>query len=92
MIDTNTMALAQQLQDIRDGYTALLALWHQIAVGGSVTLTALAALAWKFRDRWTNKAVLAHIEAVAVDAVAQGKGMAQTIVDSRAGTGDGGKP
>ena len=37
MIDTNTLALAQQMQDIKDGYLALKSLLGGVAVGGVIS-------------------------------------------------------
>ena len=39
-LDTNTLALAQQLQDVRDGYIALKALTHSLMVVGGGLLGA----------------------------------------------------
>ena len=89
MMDTNSvLALAQQIQDIKDGWAAI----KSLLAGSGVTIGALLALAYKFRDKFLNRAVVAHIEAVAEQAVENGQGMAAQITANKTGTGDGTKP
>ena len=71
-IDSNTLALAQQLQDVREGYVALKALTHALVVYGSGLLGLIGAgvaLAVKYRHLFMNshaaEAVLETLEKAA---------------------------
>lgn len=71
-LDTNTLALAQQLQDVRDGYVALLALMRSLAMAGAGLVGLLGtgvALAVKYRHLFLNshaaEAVLETLEKAA---------------------------
>lgn len=84
MIDTNTLALAQQIQDIKEGLAAAQALLRAmggVSIGG-VSVAALAAYLW--RRKWMNSAVVAHLEEVAEHAVVAGDGMAETLANAKA--------
>jgi len=86
MIDTNILEMAQQMQDIKEGYLALRELLGGVAVGGVSLLTIICTVLYKLRSKFLNTAVVTHLETIATDAVAQGKGLAQTLADTRTRT------
>ena len=75
-VSTNSLDLALKIQAISEGLDAL----KSFGIGG---VTVAGVLAWIFRRRFLNSAVVNHLENTALAAVDQGKGLGQALADQR---------